>query len=127
MIYTTKPVQIHSYSVSWEDILYDRAVDQQPINVTTTNTITRVKNATEFGPRNLRYWVEAFSAFNAKYFHLIHAEKSSLYNTFYIPKKNSKKMRRIDAPKSELMTALYELKSLLEALVPATHHQAAYA
>lgn len=127
MIYVTKPVQIHSYSVSWEDILYDRAVDQKPIYVTTTNTITRVKNATEFGPRNLRYWVEAFSAFNAKYFHLIHAEKSSLYNTFYIPKKNSKKMRRIDAPKSELMNALYELKSLLEALVPATHHQTAYA
>lgn len=127
MAYVTKPVCVRRYPVSWEDILYDRAGDQKPVHINTTNTITRFRKETEFDHRSLKYWTETLAAFNAKYWHLITTERSALYDTFFIPKKNSNKKRRIDAPKPELKKALYELKDLLERLVTATHHQAAYA
>lgn len=53
-------------------------------------------------------------------------ERSTLYETFYIPKKSGG-LRRIDAPKPELMNALRNLKTIFEEDFHALYHTAAFA
>lgn len=53
-------------------------------------------------------------------------ERSELYETFYIPKKSGG-LRRIDAPKAELMDALRRLKTIFEDDFHALYHTAAFA
>ena len=53
-------------------------------------------------------------------------DMSTLYNTFYIPK-HSGGLRRIDAPKPELMQALQKLKSILEIDLHSLTHNCAHA
>lgn len=53
-------------------------------------------------------------------------KRSTLYETFYIPKKSGG-LRRIDAPKPELMNALRNLKTIFEEDFHALYHTAAFA
>lgn len=53
-------------------------------------------------------------------------ERSSLYETFHIPKKSGG-LRRIDAPKPELMNALRNLKTIFEEDFHALYHTSAFA
>lgn len=53
-------------------------------------------------------------------------ERSALYETFHIPKKSGG-LRRIDAPKPELMNALRNLKTIFEEDFHALYHTAAFA
>ncbi len=53
-------------------------------------------------------------------------ERSTLYETFHIPKKSGG-LRRIDAPKPELMNALRNLKTIFEKDFHALYHTAAFA
>lgn len=53
-------------------------------------------------------------------------ERSTLYETFHIPKKSGG-LRRIDAPKPELMNALRNLKTIFEEDFHALYHTAAFA
>ncbi len=53
-------------------------------------------------------------------------ERSTLYETFHIPKKSGG-LRRIDAPKTELMNALRNLKTIFEEDFHALYHTSAFA
>lgn len=53
-------------------------------------------------------------------------ERSTLYETFHIPKKSGG-LRRIDAPKPELMNALRNLKTIFEENFHALYHTSAFA
>lgn len=53
-------------------------------------------------------------------------ERSTLYETFHIPKKSGG-LRRIDAPKPELMKALRNLKTIFEEDFHALYHTSAFA
>ena len=53
-------------------------------------------------------------------------DRTSLYDTFYIPKKSGG-LRRIDAPKPELMSALRRLKDIFELDFHALYHTSAFA
>lgn len=53
-------------------------------------------------------------------------ERSTLYETFHVPKKSGG-LRRIDAPKPELMNALRNLKTIFEEDFHALYHTSAFA
>ena len=64
--------------------------------------------------------------FNQRYSALFDVERSTLYRKFFIPKKSGG-LREINAPNVELMTALRELKMLLEGKMLASYHTTAFA
>jgi hypothetical protein len=69
--------------------------------------------------------VASLSTFNNKHEELFAQDRASLYRTYHIFKKTGG-VRRIDAPTRELMTALRELKTLLEEELSALHHTSAF-
>lgn len=75
---------------------------------------------------DIQSMINILIAFNIKYEELIKANKSELYNTFYIPK-HSGGLRRIDAPNPELMEALKCLKEIFEKNMFALYHTSAFA
>lgn len=69
----------------------------------------------------------ALSEFVSRYGELIGvADKSTLYRSFTIPKKNGKR-RQIDAPHDELKRALYDLKDIFERYFFMSYHTSAFA
>ncbi|MCL2637906.1 MAG: reverse transcriptase family protein [Oscillospiraceae bacterium] len=70
--------------------------------------------------------IAALKAFNTSKDSLFAQNRKSLYHSFHIPK-TSGGLRRIDAPLPELMTALRELKTLLEINMFALYHTTAFA
>ncbi|MCL2698155.1 MAG: hypothetical protein FWE74_08755 [Oscillospiraceae bacterium] len=70
--------------------------------------------------------IEVLRVFNHSKESLFTQNRISLYHTFHIPK-NSDGLRRIDAPLPELMTALRELKTLLEINMFALYHTTTFA
>lgn len=70
--------------------------------------------------------VERLRQFNTQYEPLFKADRASLYETFHIPKRSGG-LRRIDAPKPELMEALRVLKGILEHDFHALYHTSAFA
>lgn len=70
--------------------------------------------------------IDSLYSFNTKYKWLYEVPRESLYHTFYIPKKSGG-FRKIDAPNTELMGALRELKAIFENNFGATHHTSAFA
>lgn len=61
-----------------------------------------------------------------RYIHLLKEDMSDMYDTFYIPK-HSGGMRRIDAPKPELMAALLNVKNTFQYDFYSLAHNAAHA
>ena len=57
---------------------------------------------------------------------LLTEDMSPLYNTFYIPK-HTGGFRRIDAPNPELMSLLYDIKTIFEHILKLLPHDTAYA
>ena len=70
--------------------------------------------------------ISLLTAFNSSNERLFARDRASLYRTFYIPK-NSGGLRRIDAPEQELMTALRQLRALMEENMFALYHTSAFA
>ena len=70
--------------------------------------------------------IELLAMFSQSKEALFAQDRASLYHTFHIPK-SSGGLRRIDAPRPELMNALRELKTLLETHMFALYHTAAFA
>lgn len=64
--------------------------------------------------------------FNESTEELRNVNRQDLYTTFYIPKKSGG-LRRIDAPKPELMDALRRLKTIFEEKFHALYHTSAFA
>lgn len=104
------------------DVLPDLAYDP-------TGTVTRFldqvpkKYAERFDTLGM---IEKLKQFAIRYDHLYKADRKSLYYTFHIPKKTGG-LRRIDAPCDQLMSALRDLKDLLEHNCGPMHHTSAFA
>ena len=116
--------------ISIDDLLND--LDNQDVrqrHVTKGGTMTRIVNCV---PReivekvNIPGLIAKLDSFNAQNAELFEKNRHSLYHTFYIPKQHGG-LRRIDAPKDELMCALRDLKTLLETHFNMLYHTSAYA
>lgn len=96
-------------------------------NYTSTRTY-EVEEASKHFTKNVvvTYLIRKLEEFNAAHTDLFDAERSSLYRTFYIPKKSGG-LRRIDAPNEQLMNALRDLKIIFENDFKALYHTSAYA
>jgi len=70
--------------------------------------------------------INTLTAFNRKHTALFDKPRGELYDSFRIPKKSGG-LRKIDAPKEDLMLALRELKLILERDCFALYHTNAYA
>lgn len=94
-----------------------------------TGTITYLTNTVKTEIRQ-KYCapklIQILETFNAKYADLFEKDRKSLYREFYIPKRKGG-LRRIDAPNDELMTALRDLKNILEKHFGALYHTSAFA
>lgn len=118
------------YQLSFDDIL--RGFDPKNLEPTrdTRDTVTwnpSCINQTIINRTNFRGMFEAIRDFNERYKDLIDTEdKSTLYYSFKIPKRSGG-LRQIDAPNAELMTALTELKHILETKFLFTYHTSAFA
>ncbi len=133
MPYITIPVKQAGYQLSIDDIIYgiDEATFQAQLNKKDMNdTRTAYRRSTPgrlLEQIHFDEMVDALKAFNQKYETLIAMEdKTPLYRSFKIPKRSGG-LRPIDAPKDELSIALYELKSILEHKMFASHHTCAFA
>lgn len=75
---------------------------------------------------NIPSMIKALEDFTVKYNELYEPERTSLYDTFPIPKKSGG-LRWINAPHAPLMEALRELKIIFEDKMFALYHTAAFA
>ena len=133
MIYVTRYRQVHEQQITFEEILMNfenKKLFTNPTPNTTNQTITRVYDESTAQTRSRMPVMPGtitvrLHAFNKRWEYLRSQDRQSLYHTFYIPKAKGG-LRRIDEPNADLMTALRELKELLESC-GLIHHTAAYA
>lgn len=118
------------YQMSFDDVL--NGFDPKRLEVTkdtcdTTTYYTRSISQKVKSRMDFYGMFDAVSKFNEKYKDLIGtADKSTLYRHFKIPKRSGG-MRQIDAPEAPLMTALLDLKKILEEKFMFTYHTTAFA
>lgn len=117
------------YQITIDDIL-NGEVDVSKMytsNVTNTRTVFRRNLEDEF-LRGFDFdrMISSLENFNAQNKALFEAERHSLYNKFFIPKKSGG-LREINAPVPELMDALRNLKSIFENEMFALYHTSAFA
>lgn len=115
--------------MSLEDFLFNDKFESSMISSNIANT--RTYEVETVSDRFMRYvnvdqLVVKLNRFNNSTAHLREVPRASLYRTFHIPKKSGG-LRRIDAPTEKLLTALRELKTLLETDFYALYHTSAYA
>lgn len=73
-------------------------------------------------------WIEHLQLIWRAFENLKTQDRASLYDTWYVPKKSGRGMRRIDSPKPELKEALRAIQGCFEAMMNGyTHHTSAYA
>lgn len=126
---TKAPPRFHQLSVD-EYLFEDRAVNGFTA-LCETETVTRYWKSipeTVRASYNIPLAIQALANFNRIHEDLFKAERTTLYHTFYIPKRSGGS-RRIDQPLPELMSALYELRHLFETVFHADmlYHTAAFA
>lgn len=129
LIYITAMLGPQYVQMTLDDFLFGefKQPSERNCGVATTKTVRSVRV-----PPRLLLTVDVekltgiLSLFNEKYRPLREAKRHDLYRTFYIPKKSGG-MRKIDAPNNELMSALRELKLILETEFHALYHTSAYA
>lgn len=118
---------------TFEDILYDRIGNLDPRIPEKGSTRTYFTD--NVNPKLLRMAdipgaIRLLRDFNVYYKELFKKPRRSLYHTYYIPKEKGG-LRRIDAPRDELMAALRQLKYIIEHGIfkdpLACHHTAAFA
>lgn len=131
MFYITTKLPVMYSQMSLEDFMFDT----YPANKTVRNTdetATRTIEVESISESYVKrkhhplYLCNLLEKFNLRYEDLFEKERSSLYRTFYIPKKSGG-LRRIDAPNDELKNALRELKNIFEEKFDALYHTNAYA
>jgi len=115
--------------MSFDDIMAgitDLSPYLQP-NITSTRTYwVDTPNQKLLYHTNVDRMVRLLKKYNDSKEALSAQDRASLYHTFYIPK-SSGGLRRIDAPRHELMAALRELKTLFEREMAALYHTTAFA
>lgn len=129
MVYITVKQSPIYHQMTLEEFLFQNFQAPAIINANMTNTRTyEFERASEHFTKNLN--VEALICklvqYNQSVESLRQQERSSLYETFYIPKKSGG-LRRIDAPKPELMDALRRLKTIFEESFHVLYHTSAFA
>jgi hypothetical protein len=115
--------------MSLEEFLFQTNVPSALVNKNTTNTKTYAHEVVSEHFKSLfdlPKLVEKLSAFNESTASLHEQERSDLYTTFHIPKRSGG-LRRIDAPKPELMDALRRLKTIFEEDFHALYHTSSFA
>lgn len=128
-MYYITAAQSPSYrQITIEELLFSN--DQNPVinyNISNTRTYavdylsSRILRRTKVRPLT-----EKLEEFNRNTKELRSKPREDLYETFYIPKKSGG-LRRIDAPKQELMNALRVLKGIFEEDFHALYHTSAFA
>ena len=117
MPYITLPMSPRVQQLTFDMILAGEVrICNVPVEWNETNTRTRFANRLDdkfLQQFNFYEMKEKLQGFNRKHETLFQADRQSLYDSFFIPKKSGGR-RRIDAPCPELMTALRELKDIFE-------------
>ena len=139
-IYVTVPQSPSTHQMTLEE-LFSGADYSKYCRSNSVNTVTRLADRGKIAQickekpwlRDTAYefasqMVSALYAFNRRHEELRTKERASLYDTFFIPKASGG-LRRIDAPKPELMRALRDLKDIFENVCGAAslYHTAAFA
>lgn len=129
MVYITVRQSPIYHQMSLEEFLFKAYDGPAVVNANMANTKTyEFDYASEHFTRHIDVdsLICKLRNFNQSVLDLHQKERSSLYETFFIPKKSGG-LRRIDAPKPELMDALRRLKTIFEEDFKALYHTSAFA
>ena len=129
MIYITVRQSPVYRQMTLEEYLFQNYQGTTVVNNNVSNTKTyEFERASEHFTRHLdvTQLVLKLEQFNQSVANLRQQERGSLYETFYIPKRSGG-LRRIDAPKPELMDALRRLKTIFEEDFRVLYHTSAFA
>ena len=129
MVYITVKQSPMYHQMTLEEFLFKTFENDKLISKNTGNTRTyefeRISD--RFMSRiDVNELVGYLAHFNGSTAQLREKNRQDLYSTFYIPKKSGG-LRRIDAPKPELMDALRRLKTIFEEHFHVLYHTAAFA
>lgn len=129
MVYITVMQSPVYHQMTLEEFLFQSF--QAPVvlnpNISNTRTYAYENVSNHFTKRiDVDALVKKLVDFNSDNYELASKERSSLFETFYIPKKSGG-LRRIDAPKPELMEALRNLKTIFEEDFHALYHTSSFA
>lgn len=129
MVYITVMQSPIYHQMTLEEFLFQNFQAPTVINTNVSNTRTYAYETVSehFTSRiDTDALIRKLVRFNEQTEALRTQERSTLYETFHIPKKSGG-LRRIDAPKPELMNALRNLKTIFEEDFHALYHTAAFA
>ena len=129
MFYITVMQSPIYHQMSLEEFLFQTYERKIVVNENISNTKTYERETISDRLMNrldISALIEQLVKFNESTSELRGAERTTLYTTFHIPKKSGG-LRRIDAPKVELMDALRRLKVIFEEQFHVLHHTAAFA
>lgn len=129
MVYITVMQSPVYHQMTLEEFLFQNFQTQTILNTNVSNTRTYAYETVSehFTSRiDTDALIRKLVRFNDQTEALRAQERSTLYETFHIPKKSGG-LRRIDAPKPELMNALRNLKTIFEEDFHALYHTSAFA
>ena len=126
MLYYTTKQKPRRHNMTLEELLFDPNARSYVISDNESNTRTYCVDKVPDNIIDVRMAINELLVYNAKHANLFEADRESLYDTFYIPKKSGG-LRRIDAPNEELKLALTELKNIFENKFEALYHTGAFA
>lgn len=129
MVYITVMQSPIYHQITLEEFLFQNFQAQTILNTNVSNTRTYAYETVSehFTSRiDTDALIRKLVRFNDQTEALRAQERSTLYETFHIPKKSGG-LRRIDAPKPELMNALRNLKTIFEEDFHALYHTSAFA
>lgn len=129
MVYITVMQSPIYHQMTLEEFLFQNFQAQTILNTNVSNTRTYAyETVSEYFTSRIDTdaLIRKLVRFNDQTEALRAQERSTLYETFHIPKKSGG-LRRIDAPKPELMNALRNLKTIFEEDFHALYHTSAFA
>lgn len=130
MVYVTVMQSPSYHQMSLEDLLFGSMTMVPVVSRSESNTHTYLfdsLSARMASSVSVKALTKRLAKFNRKYEALHNTEnRAELYYSFHIPKRSGG-LRRIDAPKDELMEALRELKKIFEVDFRALYHTSAFA
>lgn len=129
MVYITVMQSPIYHQMTLEEFLFQNFQAQTILNTNVSNTRTYAYETVSEHFTSLidtDALIRKLVRFNDQTEALRAQERSTLYETFHIPKKSGG-LRRIDAPKPELMNALRNLKTIFEEDFHALYHTSAFA
>ncbi len=129
MVYVTVKQSPMYHQMTVEDLLFGDFKGSSLISTNTSNTRTYAveRVSDKFMSRlDVMGLIRKLKAFNASTESLRNQPRKDLYHSFSIPKRHGG-LRRIDAPKPDLMNALRLLKTIFEQDFCALYHTSAFA